>query len=105
MAISRKRKSETQVDEKSEGVTLEQALKEEDEGRTPETISKRRKKKDGPSKADQAMKIMEAMWKDILSGKVKQKDVIQRFIDEVGLTKAGASTYYGNIKKKLSSAA
>ncbi len=53
------------------------------------------------SKSEQAMKIMEAVWDDIQAGKVQRKDMIKRFIDEVGLTKAGASTYYGNIKKKL----
>jgi hypothetical protein len=53
------------------------------------------------SKAERAMKIMEAQWGDIQNKKVQRKDVIKIFIDEVGLTKAGASTYYGNIKKKL----
>ena len=57
-----------------------------------------------PSKAELAMKIMESEWKNIQSGKVKRKDIIQRFIDEIGLTKAGASTYYGNCKKKLTKA-
>ena len=86
---------------KPEEVTLEQALKDEGKGRTPETVSKSPVKSDGPTKVDQAMKIMEEVWPDIQSGKVKRKDVIQRFIDEVGLTKAGASTYYGNLAKKL----
>jgi hypothetical protein len=53
------------------------------------------------SKSEKAMKIMEAAWDYIQTGKVQRKDVIKRFIDEVGLTKAGASAYYGNIKKKL----
>ncbi len=80
---------------------MEQALEEEGEGRTPESIRNERKKPDGPSKMDQATKIMEEMWDDIQSGKVKRKDVIKRFIDEVHLTKAGASTYYGNCKQKI----
>ena len=45
---------------------------------------------------------MEEMWDDIQSGKVKRKDVIQQFMEEVPLSKAGSSTYYGNIKAKLS---
>ena len=104
MAIKRTKpveKHETKPEEKSEGVTLAQALEEEGEGRTPDNLQSRSKKSSGPSKAEQAMKIMEVMWKDIQAGKVKRKDVIHRFIDEVGLTKAGASTYYSNCKQKL----
>ena len=100
-----KSKTETQTNEATEGVTLEQALKEEGEGRTPKTIKDGGKKQSGASKAEQAMKIMEEMWEDIQSGNVKRKDVIARFIDEAELTKAGASTYYGNIKTKLSKTA
>ncbi len=87
--------------EATEAVTLEQALKEEGENRTPETIAQEDKKLKGPSKADRARKIMEEMWDDLLAGKVKRKDVIQRFLDEAGLKKAGASTYYGTIKKRM----
>lgn len=105
MALSKKVKPEDQSKPKLEGVTLKQALKEEGEGRTPETINSSPKKSDGPSKSDRATKIMEAMWGELQAGRVKRKDVIKRFIDEVGLTKAGASTYYGNIKKKLSNPA
>lgn len=104
--FGKKEKVETtnqpQTEEKTESVTLDEALKEEGEGQTPETVSKKR---EGTSKSVLAMKIMESEWDNIQSGKVKRKDIIQRFIDEVGLTKAGASTYYGNIKKKLSKAA
>jgi len=136
-----KPKNETQVNENSESVTLEQALKEEGEGRTPESIKNEEKKDIGFSKAEQTMpiaekpeesvmlekalkeegegrtlekldkvptkmekatKIMEEMWDDIQSGKVKRKDVIKRFMEEVPLSKAGSSTYYGSIKAKLS---
>ena len=105
MATAKQTKAVTKPSEATEAVTLEQALKEEGEGRTPETIANDEKKPGGPSKADRARKIMEEMWDDLQAGKVKRKDVIERFKDEVGLTKAGASTYYGNIKKKLSKAA
>jgi hypothetical protein len=105
MATAKQTKTVTKPTEATEAVTLEQALKEEGEGRTPETIAQAEKKPSGPSKAELARKIMEEMWDDIQAGKVKRKDVIQRFVGEAGLTKAGASTYYGNIKKKLSKAA
>ena len=89
------------VENPEEGVTLEQALKEEGEGRTPETIKNEGKKPAGLSKMAKATKIMEEMWEDIQSGKVKRKDVIKRFMEEVPLSKAGSSTYYGSIKAKL----
>ena len=135
-----KTKTATQVNENSEGVTLEQALKEEGEGRTPENIKSEVKKTDGstktedamksveksdepvsqeqalkeegeggvperldkaPTKMDKATKIMGEMWDEIQSGKVKRKDVIKRFMEEIPLSKAGSSTYYGSIKAKL----
>jgi hypothetical protein len=102
---TRKTTVKPKTEEKSESVTLEQALKEEGEGRTPESIRNEGKKPDGPSKMHQATKIMEEMWDDIHAGKVKRKDVIKRFINEVSLTPKGAATYYGSIKKKLSNSA
>jgi len=105
MATTKRTKTVGKAAEATEAVTLEQALKEEGEGRTPDTISQKDKKPNGPSKADRARTIMEEVWDDLQAGKIKRKDVIQRFVGEVGLTKAGASTYYGNIKKKLSKAA
>jgi hypothetical protein len=93
------------VEKPEEGVTLEQALKEEGEGRTPETIKIEGKKPGGLSKMARATKIMEEMWEDIQSGKVKRKDVIKRFMEEVPLSKAGSSTYYGSIKAKLTKTA
>ena len=101
---TRKTTAKPKTDEKSEAVTLEQALKEEGEGRTPESIKNEGRKHSGPSKMDQATKIMEEMWDAIQAGKVKRKDVIKRFMEEVNLSKAGSSTYYGSIKKKLSKA-
>ena len=105
MATAKRTKIATKPAEASEAVTLDQALKEEGEGRTPETIAQGEKKATGPSKADLARKIMEEVWEDLQAGKLKRKDVIQRFVGEVGLTKAGASTYYGNIKKRMTKAA
>ena len=84
-----------QVTDKPDGVTLEQALNEDGEGRTPEKLAK------SATKIDKAMKIMEEMWEDIQSGKVKRKDVIKRFMEEILFSKAGSSTYYGSIKAKL----
>jgi hypothetical protein len=102
---TRKTTAKPKTQEKSEAITLEQALKEEGERRTPESIKNEGKRPDGPSKMHQATKIMEEMWDDIQAGKVKRKDVIKRFMEEVNLSKAGSSTYYGSIKKKLSSSA
>jgi len=87
---TRKTTAKPKTEEKSEGVTLEQALKEEGEGRTPESIKNEGRIPDGPSKMDQATKIMEEMWDDIQAGKVKRKDVIQRFMEEVSLIESGA---------------
>jgi len=84
-----------------EPVSQEQALKEEGEGRTAESIKNEGKKPTGMSKVEQAMKIMEEMWDDIQSGKVKRKDVIKRFMEEIPLSKAGSSTYYSNCKQKV----
>ena len=99
---TRKTTAKLKAEEKTEGVTLEQALKEEGEGRTPETIKNEGRNPGGPSKMDKATNIMEEMWDDIQAGKVKRKDVIKRFMEEVNLSKAGSSTYYGSIKAKLS---
>ena len=99
---TRKTTTKPKTEEKSESVTLEQALKEEGEGRTPESIKNEGKKPEVPSKMDRATKIMEEMWDAIQAGKVKRKDVIKRFMEEVHLSKAGSSTYYGSIKAKLS---
>jgi hypothetical protein len=52
-----------------------------------------------------ATKIMETMWDDIQAGKVKRKDVIERFINEARLSPKGAATYCGSIKQKLSKTA
>jgi len=88
-------KAEPKDAEKAESVTLEQALKEEGEGRTPEKLDK------GPNKTERATEIMKEMWDDLQAGKVKRKDVIKRFMEEASLSKFGAGTYYSNIKKKL----
>ena len=98
---TRKTTAKPKTEEMSEAITLEQALKEEGEGRTPDTIKNEGRKPDAPSKMEQATKIMQEMWDDIQSGKVKRKDVIKRFMEEIPLSKAGSSTYYGSIKAKL----
>ncbi len=89
------------TDKSKKGVTLEQALKEEGKGRTPESIKNEGNKQVGVSKVEKAMKIMKEMWDDIQSGKVKRKDVIKRFMEEIPLSKAGSSTYYSNCKQKI----
>jgi hypothetical protein len=62
---TRKTTAKPKTEEKSEAITLEQALKEEGEGRTHESIRNEGKKPDGASKMDQATKIMEELWDDI----------------------------------------
>ena len=102
---TRKTTAKPKTEETSEAITLEQALKEEGEGRTPESIRNEGKNPAGLSKMHQATEIMEEMWQDLQAGKVKRKDVIQRFMEEVKLTPKGAATYFGSIKKKLSNTA
>ena len=54
----------------------------------------------GVKKTDIALQIYKSM---MINGEhPARKDVIERFINEVGLSKAGASTYQHNIKTKLS---
>lgn len=53
------------------------------------------KKDKGPSKKSLAIEIYNEMN---ANGPAKRKDVIDRFISEVGLSKPGSSTYYQNIK-------
>lgn len=48
-----------------------------------------------PSKMDKAKEVYEKM---LLDGQ-SRKDIIAAFVKEVGLTPAGASTYYQNLKK------
>ena len=57
------------------------------------------------AKADKALVIMEGMWEELQSGKIKRKDVIERFTNAAGLTKEDALAHYDNIKKKLKKAA
>jgi hypothetical protein len=62
--------------------------------KTGTAVDKKISKKD--SKKDIAVTIFVNM-----SG-AKRKEVIAEFMDKAGLSKAGASTYYFNIKKELS---
>jgi len=101
MTIAKKVKTEQPLDKKSENTTTKQISKSGDSNQSTEAIKKTVVKPDIPSKASRAMIIMEEQWDDIQSGKIKRKDIIQRFISEVGLTPKGASTYFGNCKKKL----
>lgn len=55
MTARTKSKSEKPAPAASEGVTLGQALAEEGEGRTPESLTSPSKKADGPSKMDRAI--------------------------------------------------
>lgn len=58
---------------------------------------KKRKKADGPTKKEQALILVRDTW-----GKGHGKDVaIQRIIDVLGMSKAGATTYFYAAKKQL----
>jgi hypothetical protein len=50
-----------------------------------------------PSKMDKAKVVYDKM---ILDGQ-SRKEIVAAFVKEVGLTKAGASTYYQNLKKEV----
>ena len=76
MAAPKKTKPTEQAPDESDGVTLDQALEEEGEGRTTESLSPRSTKVDDPSKMDRAIKIIEEMWDGFQAGKVRRNDVI-----------------------------
>jgi hypothetical protein len=50
-----------------------------------------------PTKVDRAKPVYEQM---MAAGKTR-KQIIEAFMNEVGLTKAGASTYYQNLKREV----
>lgn len=91
--------SEDQAEEQPEPVTNENALNMLVSTATGEAQPKKKAKKDSaPSKASVAAEIY-ANATDRT-----RKVIIQRFIDEAGLTKAGAQTYYAVIKTKYDKA-
>jgi len=57
------------------------------------------------NKAEVARNIFKEMWPKVLTKELARKDVIKRFIDEAGLTVAGAATYYQKETAKLKKAA
>jgi hypothetical protein len=63
-------------------------------------VAKKTKAKAKAGPARQGSKMAEAISIYNASKDKERKDVIQLFIDKVGLTKAGASTYYQIAKKK-----
>lgn len=52
------------------------------------------------SKMDKAVVIYDKMSKGYWNGDIQRKDIIQKFITEIGLTKAGAATYFEMLKKR-----
>ena len=101
MTIAKKVTTKQSLNKKSEKTPSKPISKSGEPQKSTETIPTTKGKPDTPSKVSLAMKIMEEQWDNIQSGKIKRKDIIQRFITEVGLTPKGASTYFGNCKKKL----
>lgn len=78
---------------------VREALKANPDVPKPAAKAKRvppKRKDDGkPSKMDKAVEIMKA------NPKLVRKDIIALFMSDAGLTKAGASTYYQLVQKKL----
>ncbi|MDX2506819.1 MAG: hypothetical protein QNL62_20410 [Gammaproteobacteria bacterium] len=100
MTIANKVKTKQPLKKKPVNTTSKQISQSDETKKSPETITTK-VKSCTLSKASRAMIIMEDQWDNLQSGKIKRKDIIQRFISEVGLTPKGASTYFGNCKKKL----
>jgi len=90
MTIAKKVTTKQPPNKKSENTTTKPTSKSGDSNQSTEATKKTVVKPDTPSKASRAMIIMEEQWENIQSGKVKRKDIIQRFISEVGLTPKGA---------------
>lgn len=67
-------------------------------GKERQTASQRGRPLDESSKAGMAR----AMYKK-LAGKHSRKEIIQQFVDKLGLTPAGAATYYQSLKKSSES--
>ena len=101
MTIAKKIKTEQPLNKNRVNTPSKQTVKSDKPKNSSESITQPPPQSDVPSKASRAMIIMEEQWENIQSGKIKRKDIIQRFISEVGLTPKGASTYFGNCKKKL----
>ncbi|WP_420803922.1 hypothetical protein [Ralstonia mojiangensis] len=74
------------------------------EAAKPDAAVKPEASKPDASSADATptkMVVATEIYKRMIGVKgVTRKDIIQKFIEEVKLTKAGASTYYQMIKKK-----
>lgn len=77
---------------------IREALKKNPDEPAPQEKGKRapRKTADGkPSKMERAIAVFKS------NPKQPRKVIIKKFIDDVGLTKAGASTYYTLVQQKL----
>lgn len=64
----------------------------------PASAPAKKRKRSGPSKIDQAR----AIYKTMSNGNRTRKETIGRFVNEIGMTPAGAATYYAKIKKENS---
>jgi hypothetical protein len=53
------------------------------------------------NKAAASRETFNKMYPDVLAGTIKRKDVIEVFVNKVGLTPAGASTYYQKHKAEF----
>lgn len=67
--------------------------------RTIKTRSKKRSPKAG-SKASEARAVFAKLYPQVDRGELARKDVITAFVNVIGLTKNGASTYYQRYKRE-----
>ncbi len=93
------RTNKEQYDSSFSDLILEDVPTKKVEVKTPTKPKVKKKAKSG-SKAEKALDI----YKSMMDGDTHpiRKDVIQKFIDDLDMSKAGASTYHYNTKAKIS---
>ena len=70
-------------------------------GGSKKKATKKTTKKVGKSKMDQATLLVNKHFQKYCDGEISRKDIIDKLVNQVGLTKAGASTYFQTIKNKI----
>lgn len=89
---------ETTTDEEEAVVTLQEAVES-----LNKAVSKAPKKKGSQrNKPGTKKAIAVEIFQEYDEPSANRKEIIQRFINEAGLTEKGAPTYYRNIKQELS---
>ena len=65
------------------------------------TTSKKKAATKTQSKMTKCIEILEKNWNAYCDDKIQRKDILEMFMKQAGLTKAGASTYFQTIKTKI----